>query len=211
MSTADDVRFYLQRVISFHRPLANVAGGATGGLFLSQLLYWSDKGADPDGWIYKTQEEWQEETALTRSEQERARRILRDKGILEEVKRGVPSRLFYRLNMDALATMLDSASLDASSRKRQASKQDPTGKDVESCTPSPITETTTKTTQKMVNSEDPQEEISDKEFIRRVGLRYRLRGTLAIGLANKCRDGEGQLQRAAFEALAYQYRDGKRS
>ncbi|MFH1628684.1 MAG: hypothetical protein ABIE47_08170 [Pseudomonadota bacterium] len=34
-------------------------------LFLSQLLYWSDKGKSEDGWIYKTYREWQEETCLT--------------------------------------------------------------------------------------------------------------------------------------------------
>ena len=30
--------------IAFYRPLASIAGGATGGLFLSQLLYWNGKG-----------------------------------------------------------------------------------------------------------------------------------------------------------------------
>jgi hypothetical protein len=120
---AEELRYLLRRPIAFHRVFADLAGGATGGLFMSQLFYWSDKGADPDGWIYKTQDEWEEETALTRSEQERARKHLRALGILEETRRGVPSRLYYRLNVACLATMLDPASYDA--RNRQARMQDP--------------------------------------------------------------------------------------
>jgi hypothetical protein len=125
--TPDELRYLLRRPIAFHRVFADLAGGATGGLFLSQLFYWSDKGADPDGWIYKTQEDWTEETALTRSEQERARKYLRSCGLLEEARRGVPSRLFYRLNVECLATMLDPASYGA--RTQQASPQDPADKD----------------------------------------------------------------------------------
>lgn len=107
----------LQRPIALHRIFMDVAGSATGGIFLSQLFYWSDKGKDPDGWLYKTQEEWTAEVGLTRSEQERARKGLRERGVLEESRRGVPSRLFYRLNADALAaaisTLHDPASYTA--------------------------------------------------------------------------------------------------
>lgn len=143
MITAEELRFLLRRVIAFHRPLADVAGGATGGLFLSQLLYWSDKGSDPDGWIYKTQAEWTEETALTRWEQERARKVLREKGILEEQRRDVPARLYYRLNIDALASMLNHALKDEGSPRTRA--RDTTGKAAESRNHL-HTETTTETT-----------------------------------------------------------------
>jgi len=128
--TPDELRYLLQRPIAFHRVFADLAGGATGGLFLSQLFYWSDKGSDPDGWIYKTQAEWQEETALTRWEQERARKVLRELGILEEQRRDVPARLYYRLNVDALASMLNHALKDEGSPR--ASVRDTTGKDVQS-------------------------------------------------------------------------------
>ena len=65
-------------------------------------------------------------TALTRSEQERARRILRDKGILQEVRRDVPARLYYRLDFDALASLLDPAVKNAGSQ--QTSPQEATDK-----------------------------------------------------------------------------------
>lgn len=92
--------------IAFYRVFAELAGSAAGGLWLSQLIYWSDKGKDGDGWIYKTQLEWQEETCLTRGEQESARYSLKKLGVLEEKKGGLPQRLFYRVNFEKLQQKL---------------------------------------------------------------------------------------------------------
>jgi len=92
----------LAHPVAFHRIFAKISGGAANGLFLSQLWYWRDKGHDAEGWIYKTQEDWEAETCLTRREQETARRALRERGLLEECKRGLPAKLFYRLRVDAL-------------------------------------------------------------------------------------------------------------
>jgi hypothetical protein len=39
------------RVVGYSPDLARVVGGATIGLFLSQLLFLSDKGANPEGWV----------------------------------------------------------------------------------------------------------------------------------------------------------------
>jgi len=99
----------IARPIAFHKVFARVSGGACNGLFLSQLWYWHDKGSDPDGWIYKTQTEWEEETTLTRREQETAREALRRIGVLEEVKRGLPARLYYRVNSERLAELINIA------------------------------------------------------------------------------------------------------
>ena len=76
--------------------------GPHGGLFMSQLLYWDGKGHDPDGWIYKTEKEMEQETGLTRSSQRKARKVLVGKGVLEEDKRGLPRRLYYRADLRAL-------------------------------------------------------------------------------------------------------------
>jgi hypothetical protein len=97
------------RPIAFHPAFARIAGSVHGGLFLSQLFYWMGKGADPDGWIYKTRDEWQAETYLTRYEQETARRDLRELGVLEEKLAGLPARLYYRVNSERLLELLDSA------------------------------------------------------------------------------------------------------
>src|SRR4051812_5666225 len=84
------------RPIAYHPVLARALGSATAGIFLSQLLYWLPRSNDPAGWVWKTQPEIAAETALTRSEQETARRILRAAGVLEEKRAGVPARLYFR-------------------------------------------------------------------------------------------------------------------
>lgn len=95
------------RPIAYHPDIARVAGGVKAGIFLSQLLYWSDKGKRTDGYIWKTQGEWETETALTRREQESARKILKSKGLLDEKLQGIPAKLYYKINTDILYQLLD--------------------------------------------------------------------------------------------------------
>lgn len=103
------------RTIAYHVAFARLAGSVTAGVFLSQLFYWTGRGADPEGWIFKTRDEWREETGLTRREQETARRRLRQVGVIEEERRGVPARLFYRANLDKLIELLAAQRQDPSS------------------------------------------------------------------------------------------------
>jgi hypothetical protein len=95
--TAADVEKLLDRPIAFQRALATIGGGALAGLFLSQALYWSKRTSDRDGWFYKSQDEWHEETALTRREQETVRRALRTRGLIKERRSGLPARLFFQV------------------------------------------------------------------------------------------------------------------
>ena len=96
----------LDRPIAYHRILAEVAGSVGGGVFLSQALYWSKRTTLPDGWFYKTAEQWWEETYLTRREQETIRKRLVALKVLEEQKRGVPAKLHFRLNVNVLDGIL---------------------------------------------------------------------------------------------------------
>ena len=115
------------RPIAYHPMLARALGGVTTGVFLSQLLYWSGKGHDPTGWIYKTQAEWEQETGLTRLEQETARKHLRDAGVLEEKREGLPARLFYRVDFSALTNKLECGkptSLDVGNQQSSKSETD---------------------------------------------------------------------------------------
>lgn len=71
-------------------------------IFLGQLAFWFGRQHDPDGWIYKTQRAWTEETGLSRQEQETARRIVRDRGYLREKYGDIPRKLFYQIQWDTL-------------------------------------------------------------------------------------------------------------
>lgn len=89
----DDV---LDRPIAFNPAFKKITGSTVAALMLSQAWYWSKRTSSEDGWFYKTIEEWEDETGLTRSEQETARKHL--KRFMEVDLRGVPATLFYRLN-----------------------------------------------------------------------------------------------------------------
>jgi len=88
--------------------LAKVLGGVKQAIFASQLLYWHGKGKRADGFIWKTQEEWTEETGLSPAEQRTARKRLVKMGILEEQLKGVPATLHYRLDLEILETFISS-------------------------------------------------------------------------------------------------------
>jgi hypothetical protein len=101
-------RALLDRPIAFHRAFVGLTGSVNAALMLSQALYWSKRTSDPDGWFYKTRDEWEEETGLTRYEQEGARGRLRKLSFWREELRGVPATLHFHLDEDALLAALDS-------------------------------------------------------------------------------------------------------
>lgn len=96
----------LDRPIAFHRSFVTLTGSVTAALMLSQAVYWARRTTDPEGWFYKTQEEWEEETGLSRSEQEGARKCLRALGFWHEERRGVPARLYFRIDTEVLANKI---------------------------------------------------------------------------------------------------------
>jgi hypothetical protein len=103
MRLRDAIKATLSRPVAFHAVLGKVCGSATAGLMLSQAIYWSERTNDQSGWFYKTQAEWEEEICLSRWEQETARKRLRERGFLAEQLRGNPARLYYRVEIEAVA------------------------------------------------------------------------------------------------------------
>ncbi len=97
----------LSRWVQFHPIFSKIGGSATAGIFLSQAYYWSKRTSDPGRWFYKTQKEWEQETTLTRYEQESARKQLRERGILQEKLEGVPAKLYYRLHVGELRSKME--------------------------------------------------------------------------------------------------------
>ena len=101
------------RALAGDRPIAfkPILGRALGGglneaLFLSQACFWSNVNIDSDGWFFTTSEEWEEQTMLSRYQQDKAREFLKREEVLEEKKEGLPCRLFYRVNFQVLESKL---------------------------------------------------------------------------------------------------------
>jgi hypothetical protein len=121
------LRESLKRPIAFYAALARIGGGTCSGVFLSQAYYWSQRTKHPDGWFFKTQAEWTEETRLSRTEQETVRRNLRSRGLLHESKRGNPQRLWFRIDEEAIATAIatDSSHIGSHRNAADQSAQNP--------------------------------------------------------------------------------------
>lgn len=88
--------------IAFNKHYVFIGCGINGALMLSQLVYWTSRTKNADGWVYKTQTEWTQETGLTRTEQENARKKLLELSFIKEKKQGVPCRVFFRVERENL-------------------------------------------------------------------------------------------------------------
>ncbi len=97
----------LDRPIAFHRVFVKLTGSVTAALMLSQAMYWSKRAnSNNEGWFYKTRDQWEEETGLSRYEQESARKALRRLSFWKEELRGVPAQMHYRIDITALSNEL---------------------------------------------------------------------------------------------------------
>jgi hypothetical protein len=90
------------RIVGYSPDLARVVGGATIGLFLSQLLFLSDKGHNPEGWVYKSEAEMGRETGLTKREQQTARRKLLALGVIAIMRGGWKNTYHFKVMWEKL-------------------------------------------------------------------------------------------------------------
>ncbi len=90
------------RVVAYSPDLARIVGGATIGLFLSQLLFLSDKGHNADGWVYKSEAEMGQETGLTKREQQTARRKLLSLGVIVIMRGGWKNTYHFKVIWEKL-------------------------------------------------------------------------------------------------------------
>lgn len=100
----------MRRPVAFHPVLARLFGGVNEALLWQQIYYWSDKGSLEDGWIYKTKEELEEETTLTRKQQDLARKNLEALGVLsvELRKTGDAPTLHYKVYPGVVESLFES-------------------------------------------------------------------------------------------------------
>jgi hypothetical protein len=90
------------RVVGYSPDLARMVGGATIGLYLNQLLFLSDKGHNPDGWVYKSEQEMGKETGLTKREQQTARRKLLSLGVIAIMRGGWKNTYHFKVIWEKL-------------------------------------------------------------------------------------------------------------
>ncbi|MTV40832.1 hypothetical protein [Duganella radicis] len=141
-----------REVIAYRPALARALGSPIAALYLGQATYWQSKVGIEEWWFKlrdadrdssgamipptnRTRQSWEWELGMKRSDQEHARQLLKEAGLLEERRAGVPARLYYRVNLLALerfllgaTQMVESHHLDGgippSGRREPAGKMD---------------------------------------------------------------------------------------
>ena len=92
------------QVIEFYAEFAKLTGSIPAAVFLTHALRCQRRYG---GWFSKTIAEWEKATTLSRKEQDLARQKLRDLGVLREVHKGLPSKLWYWVDEERLNQMLN--------------------------------------------------------------------------------------------------------
>ena len=105
------------RVIAYRPNLARLLGGVIAEIFFEQIFYWQDK-SDSELGVYKTQEELEIETGLSRKEQETARKLLREKGVLIETHKRLEHRMYYKIDCEKLDELLAILANDTNEHSR---------------------------------------------------------------------------------------------
>ncbi|MBY4768939.1 helix-turn-helix domain-containing protein [Burkholderia ambifaria] len=105
---ATDYLLDLGHPVAYYPGLVKHLGSVNAVLFFSQIFYWQDKAASDLG-VYKTVEEIETETGMTYREQATARKQLVERGVLVETNKRLEHRVYYRIDLDRLNEMLESA------------------------------------------------------------------------------------------------------
>lgn len=98
----DDLEDVLRQRIAYSPILATIGGSVQAGIFLSQAYYWTERTKDPDGWFYKTKDDWFDETRIARRQLDTVVERLVQKGLISTKYDGTRHTLYYRLNKDAV-------------------------------------------------------------------------------------------------------------
>ena len=101
-----------QKPIAYYPIYRQITGTTTGGLLLSQLMYWFSKKDK----IFKTDKEIMSETMLTKKEMENAKKSIKDLGFITVSREGVPAKTYYKIDWDAYVSVLQKGKQEAPKR-----------------------------------------------------------------------------------------------
>ena len=94
------------RAVAYYPRLSKFFGSVNASILFSQLFYWHARTDDERG-VFKSAEQWTEETGLSYREQATARRILVERGFLVETQKRLQHRVYYKLDLVAVDTAFD--------------------------------------------------------------------------------------------------------
>ena len=111
-------------IVLFSPAFAELTGSLNAGIMLGVAVYWQSMNPE-DGWWFQTQVKWSAETWLERKQQSAARKRLRQFPFWSEKRKGIPAKLYYKVNLRMLAEMLGCSLVERSSKPTATPKQNP--------------------------------------------------------------------------------------
>lgn len=87
-----------------NRKFVRFTGSLEAGIILTRLMMWTQHSADPEGWVYKSDADWQRETCLKQYGVRQARTALEMMGVVETCVRQVKRAptIHYRIKPEAM-------------------------------------------------------------------------------------------------------------
>lgn len=88
-------------ILTIPRLFIDWTGDHITALFLSQVIYWSSRTDDPEGWFYKSAKEWEEELSISDYQLARATKKLAEAGLETKLRKimGAPTQ-HYRIDQE---------------------------------------------------------------------------------------------------------------
>ncbi len=108
-----------QRPIAYYPVYRQLTGSTTGGILLSQLMYWFSKKDK----IFKTDKEIMEETLLTKKEIENAKKLIKNLDFITVSREGIPAKTYYEIDWEIFENSLNSFSESGETSNNQTGKQ----------------------------------------------------------------------------------------
>lgn len=87
-----------EKPIAYYPIYRKITGSTTGGILLSQLMYWFSKKDK----IFKTDAEIMEETYLTKKELETAKKLIKQLDFITVSREGLPAKTYYEINWEKM-------------------------------------------------------------------------------------------------------------
>lgn len=91
-----------QKPIAYYPVYRELVGSTTGGILLSQLMYWLSKKDK----IHKTDEDIRGETLLSKKELENAKKLIKKLDFITVSREGIPAKTYYQIDWDKWVTCL---------------------------------------------------------------------------------------------------------
>lgn len=113
----------LGRPIAYYPGLARLIG-VEEAIFFLQLLYWSERTQNGDGWVFKSSSEWELELAISYKQQLRVRHRLKEIGVLQEREEKLKHRVYFKIDWHGYEAFLAGALDGAEAAPRQPAQGD---------------------------------------------------------------------------------------